>query len=53
MNAWEILYLLNIFCVWFSWRVAKQCFDRGDKAMGYVNVFASALNAAVVLNHFL
>ena len=50
---WDLLYLLNIFCVWFSWRVAGVCFDRGNNTAGWLNIFASSLNAVIVLDHFL
>jgi hypothetical protein len=49
----ELLYLLNVVCVVFSWRVAMQCYNRGDKFWGNFNLFASALNAAIVVNHIL
>lgn len=41
------LLLLNLFCVWFSWRQA----DKFTKWSGpwTFNVFASALNAAIVI----
>lgn len=48
----DLLFLINLFCVWFSWNVANQCFERGDKAMGYFNIFASALNGVIFFNHF-
>ena len=53
MQLIEFMYLLNVGCVVFSWRVASNCFDRGDKVWGNFNLFASALNAAIVLNHFI
>jgi len=49
----ELLYLINVACVVVSWRVAMQCFSRGDKFWGNFNIFASALNAAIVVNHIL
>jgi len=52
MNLIDLFILINVFCVVFSWRVASRCFDRGDKVWGNFNLFASALNAAIVINHF-
>lgn len=46
-------YLINVGCVYISWRWAMECFNDGLKSAGYVNLFASALNAAIVLDHFL
>lgn len=48
----DLLYLITLFCVWFSWHVASQCFDRDEDFLGYFNLFASALNAVVFVNHF-
>ena len=53
MELWEILYLLNVVCILVSWRVAMQCYNRGDKFWGNFNLFASALNFAIVANHFI
>lgn len=50
---WDLLYLINIFCVWFSWKVANQCFEYGNTTAGWLNIFASSLNAVIVLDHFL
>lgn len=50
---WELLYLLNVLCVWVSWRLAKRFFNEENKLGGYANLFASALNVAVLLNHFI
>jgi len=52
MQLFDILYLLNVFCVWFSWRVATKCFNEGNTVWAYFNIGASALNAAIVINHF-
>lgn len=48
----DILYLLNVVCVYVSWRVATKCFNEGNTFWGYSNIFASALNFALVVNHF-
>ena len=50
---WELFYLVNVACVIVSWRVATKCFDDGDTGCGYFNIFASALNASIVLNRFI
>ena len=52
MELFDLLYLLNILCVFVSWRVAQKCFNEGNQFWGYGNIFASALNAAIVFNHF-
>lgn len=52
MGLWELLYLLNVFCVWFSWRLAMRCFNEENKIGGYANLFASALNGAILMYHF-
>ncbi len=53
MELWDILYLLNVVCIVVSWHVATYCFNRGDKVWGTLNLFASAFNFAIVLNHFI
>lgn len=52
-SAWDLLYLINIAFVFVSWKVATISFDNGDKIRGYLNLFASALNAAIVLRKFI
>jgi len=52
MQIFDILYLLNVVCIVVSWRVATQCFNRGDKLWGNFNLGASALNFVIVVNHF-
>lgn len=54
MTGWlELLYLLNVFCIWYSWRAADECFEYGNTRAGWINVLASALNAAIVADHFI
>lgn len=53
MQWFDLIFLINLFCVWFSWRCAMQCFEWDNKKLAYLNLFASALNAAIVLDHFL
>ena len=50
---WDLIYLLNVFCVWFSWHFAMRSFNEENKIGGYANLFASAFNAAIVLNRFI
>jgi len=49
----EWLYLLNVGCTIFSGWVAIGCFQRGNTSAGYLNLFASALNAALIAARFL
>jgi hypothetical protein len=49
---WDALYLINVLCVFVSWKIATTCFNNGNKFGGWLNVFASALNAAIVVDHF-
>jgi hypothetical protein len=49
----ELLYLLNLACVFISWNFATRDFNEGNKFGGYANLFASALNGAIILNHFI
>jgi hypothetical protein len=49
----DLLYLINLFCVWFSWRIAMKSFSEDCPKAGYLNIFASALNAAIIANHFI
>ena len=48
----EWLYLINFVCVIFSGWVALGCFQRGSTGLGYLNLFASALNAALIVARF-
>ena len=52
-TAWDFLYLINVALVYVSWKFATVAFSNGNKIGGYANLFASALNAAVVLNKFI
>ena len=47
----EWLYLINVFCVFFSWRVAMRCKEYGTG--WWLNMFASAFNGVVILRAFL
>ena len=51
-GLFELLYLLNIYFIWFSWNLANQCFEDDHTRAGWLNIFASALNAAIVADHF-
>jgi hypothetical protein len=53
MNLVDLFILINVACIVVSWRVAVNCFNRGDKFWGNFNLFASALNAAIVVNHLI
>lgn len=52
MEWWELLFFVNLVCVGISANFAKECFDEGNQVGGWLNVFASALNAGIFLNHF-
>jgi len=42
---------IGLFCMWFSWKVADMC---EPWSLGWwLNVFASALNAVIVVNQLL
>lgn len=49
MNLW---LLINTFLVWFCWQAATEAFEEGNTKLGYFNLFASSLNAVIVLDHF-
>lgn len=50
---WQLFYLLNLACVFLSWKWAGEAFNNGNKWGGYLNLFASALNAVIILDHFI
>lgn len=52
-SYFELFYLLNLACVFLSWKWAMEAFSVNNKFGGYANLFASALNAAIILNHFI
>lgn len=47
------MILLNLFFAIALGYWAKRDFERGFDKLGWINVFFSAYNAAVVANHFL
>jgi hypothetical protein len=49
---WDVLYLVNFVFIFVSWKIATVCFTNGNKVGGWLNVFASALNAAIIVDHF-
>ena len=51
-SVWELFYLLNLACVFLSWKWASEAFNNGNKFGGYFNLSASALNAVIILDHF-
>lgn len=48
----DVLYLINFAFIFVSWHFATVCFNNGNRFGGWLNVFASALNAAIVVSHF-
>jgi hypothetical protein len=49
----EWLYLFNVMFIFVSGYLAIRCFNNGNPVTGYMNLFASALNAALVAVHFI
>jgi hypothetical protein len=49
----EAFFLINLVLVFVSWHWATRAFENGANVAGWFNIFASALNAAVIANHFL
>lgn len=48
--AW--VYLINVVFVYLSWKWATEAFEKGNDTAGWLNIFASAINAAAVASHF-
>lgn len=46
----EWYYIINVAFIFVGAYLSKVSFDRGNNTGGWVNLLASALNAAVVLN---
>lgn len=44
------LILINLVVAYLSWKWAMESFDNGHTAAGWLNIFASALNAALFAN---
>ncbi len=47
--TWTVWNWINVFCIFFSGYVAAYCFARNNNLLGWFNIFASALNLAIVL----
>ncbi len=47
----DFIILINVFCIWFSWKVAMGCKPYGTA--WWLNMFASALNGVIVLRYLL
>jgi len=47
-----LVLLFNAFFTWYFWVCAKAAFEEGRNATGWVDLFFSAFNAAVVMNYF-
>lgn len=48
MSTWSDWNYINVFFALFSAYIAVQCFREGRSKAGWVNLFASSLNAACV-----
>lgn len=40
------LSIINLVLIYYSWKWATEAFNRGHNAAGWLNIVASALNAA-------
>jgi hypothetical protein len=45
--------IINVFFIWFFWKLADDAFAQGENARGWMDVGVSALNFAVLLNFLL
>jgi hypothetical protein len=50
---WSHWNWINVFFVFFSGWVAAGCFDNNNNGAGWLNLFASALNGAIIAGKFL
>lgn len=48
----DILWVANLFFIFFSAHIAHKRFKNGDPKMGWFNIVASAINFSAVLIHF-
>ena len=48
----EYFFLVNSVCMIFSLALSANCFKDGNKLWGWLNLVASAMNAASVFLHF-
>ena len=46
-----ILFVINVFCVFFSGRIAYKEYKRGNFGSARLNLFAVAVNLFAVLFH--
>jgi hypothetical protein len=46
-----LLILMHLALVVFSWRVATRCQNNNNQFGYYLNMFASALNGAVLMRY--
>lgn len=53
MSEWSNWNYINVVFVFFSALVAYMCFEEGNDKGGWMNVFASALNFALIGVKFL
>ena len=49
----DLLYIINILFIFVGWKWAIDSFNEGNNFSGWLNIFGSALNAAVLADHFL
>ena len=53
MTEWSAWNYINLFFVFFSGYVAITCFNDGQDRAGWINLFASSLNGAIIALKFL
>jgi hypothetical protein len=52
MDWLDILFFINFGCMIFSGNLAIKSFKDGNDRVGWLNLFASALNGAIFFDHF-
>jgi hypothetical protein len=45
-----MIIFINVFFMVFFWRCATAAFKNGQNAVGWIQIFFSALNGAVIAN---
>ena len=49
----KLMIILNIIFAILFWKFAVEAFNNENDAKGWFDIFISALNTAVVVNHFI
>jgi hypothetical protein len=53
MDSENVMIILNIIFSILFWKFAVEAFNNENDAKGWFDIFISALNTAVVANHFI